>query len=249
MKKEKNVKGRSQNKKVDKNLGPEPEKEIAKSSKVESKIEVAKDKNLNGISKAIYIIASILKVVMIIAMSGLIAFLAISLLLVSKAKFDAKNETITILNHEFSYKLAEGEVKFDKDVLFTYNVNEKATIDRFVKGSKLFKVCFLGTLIGTLIIACFALFKMFSYLEKLFKNIYFKNSPFSYSNALFTRKIALYFALSIFIPDIILGLLELVFKLNLAIEFNMMNYLIVLIILAISYVFKYGYEVQENLHN
>ena len=75
-------------------------------------------------------------------------------------------------------------------------------------------------------------------------NIHNNDTPFSSDNVEYIKKIALYLALYVLIPDLSGLLTSILFKMNLAVEIEITSYLFVGVILAIAYIFKYGYEIQ-----
>ena len=70
------------------------------------------------------------------------------------------------------------------------------------------------------------------------------DTPFNSENVEYIKKIALYLALYVFAPDFFGTISGVIFNIDLEVEINMIDYLFVVIILAIAYIFKYGYEIQ-----
>ena len=69
-------------------------------------------------------------------------------------------------------------------------------------------------------------------------------TPFSMENVSHVKKIALYTLLYILSQDVLGIILGLLYSLNFDIDIELTNYILVLVILAISYIFKYGYQIQ-----
>ena len=80
--------------------------------------------------------------------------------------------------------------------------------------------------------------------KKLFININEKDTPFSLENVTFVKKIALYNALLVISSDILGTIAGYIFYITLNVDIDIKNYLFVLVIIALSYIFKYGYEIQ-----
>ena len=207
-------------------------------------------KTMKGLSKAIYIIARIFKVVSAIGIVVSILLFITTLIIIPNTEIDTKNQVVKIFDDEYSYTYTENRLTFDDDenedldLEFAYSTKEG--FDRFANQSKLYQTSFVAVLSIGFMLLCFCLYKMLKFLDKLFKNIYDNDTPFNMDNVEFIKKIALYLALYVFVPTFIEILSSLIFNISLSIKFNMVNCLFIIIVLAISYVFKYGYEIQSN---
>lgn len=207
------------------------------------KFKEKEQKRMKGLSKAIYIVARIFKIVGIIGFVFSIILLISSIIVVPNVKFDPPNNVVKIFDNEYSYKYEDNKLYFgDEDVEFTPLVKQE--FDKFISKSSFYHTSFAFIMCIGLMSSCFFLFKMLGYLEKIFVNIHDNDTPFSSDNVEFIKKIALYLALYVFVPDVLGTLTGIIFDLNLSVEIDMINYLFVLIVLAIAYIFKYGYEIQ-----
>lgn len=212
------------------------------------KFKENEQKKMKGLSKAIYIVARILKIASIIGMVSACLVLVASFIVIPNTKFNNDNYTITFFGKEYSYKLEDTKIKLDNDdnknIVFTYTSDEKIEVEKFMNEGTFYQMSFIIILSISLLLSCFFMFKMLSSVEKLFMNIHNDDTPFNMDNTNYIKKIALYLALYIFIPDVFGTLVGLIFNLNLNVEIEMINYFFVAIVIALAYIFKYGYEIQ-----
>ena len=211
------------------------------------KFKENEQKKMKGLSKFIYVISRIFKIINICGIALSVIGLIMSLYIVPKV--DIKDDyTVKVMDKEGTYSIENGELKLDfgEDDKITIDINrgDKEKVVNFFKESNIYKISFVTTLFVSLGLTCFFLFKVLSYIEKLFKNIHDKDTPFSLDNVNNIKKIALYLALVVATPDVLGTLASLLFKLELNVEISLINYLFVIIVIAIAYIFKYGYEIQ-----
>lgn len=90
----------------------------------------------------------------------------------------------------------------------------------------------------------YAINRLFSSIQKLFKNIHDNETPFKVENVGYIRNIAIFTLLYILSRDLLGGIVSGIYSLDFNIEIELTNYILVLIIFAISYVFKYEYQIQ-----
>ena len=212
------------------------------------KFKNEEQKKMKALSKAIYIIARSFKIVSIVGIVASFIFLLFSFIFIPNIKFNTTDETLTIWKEKYNYKLDNNKIKIynydGKDIIFSYTENERLEIGKFINETIIYKVSFCVVVSISLLLSCIFLFKMLENVEKLFVNIYENDTPFTSNNVNYVKKIALFLALYVLIPDLFGSISSLIFKLNLEVEIDIINYLFVAIIIAISYIFKYGYEIQ-----
>ena len=208
------------------------------------KFKENEQKKMKGLSKAIYIIARIFKIVSIVGIVASIILLIASSIVVPNTKYDTEKQIVKVFNNNYSYKYNENKLTFDSDHKLEFTPVTKLKVDKFVNQSTFYKTSFLVILSVSLMVSCYCLFKMLGFLEKLFINIHDNDTPFNSENVEYIKKIALYLALYVFAPDFFGTISGVIFNIDLEVEINMIDYLFVVIILAIAYIFKYGYEIQ-----
>jgi hypothetical protein len=85
---------------------------------------------------------------------------------------------------------------------------------------------------------------MFKYLEKLFINIHNGDTPFTLENVNYIRKISYFLIATIIVPFILGVIMSYIMGIDLEAELELQDFIFVLIIFSISYIFEYGYEIQ-----
>lgn len=212
-----------------------------------SAVKFKKDeqKKMKGISKFISIFARISKVVCII---GIVIFSLVSIAFVTTTiagKIDTENKTITVFNHETTYEINENEIKIGSTKiggdLTTYEVD---TINKALETTKPALVISSILLSISLMSIVILTYKISDNIDKLFTNIHDNDTPFNMDNVEYIKKVAIYTFACLLLGDIPASIVELITTLNLNIDISLDKYIMSLGILAISYVFKYGYEIQ-----
>ena len=209
------------------------------------KFKEEEQKKMKGLSKAIYVIARIFKVISIIGLVGTVIGLIASIVVIPNMEFDLENERIEIFNKKFDYVMDDikFEIKYD-DEKFLVEHSNLPTFQKIMTADKFYQVSFAVILFVSGGLFMIALFKVFTYLEKLFLNIHNEDTPFNMLNVSYIKKVAIYLILSIIIPDVIGTISGLAYGLDLGISIEVMDIVFILIIFALSYIFKYGYEIQ-----
>ena len=87
---------------------------------------------------------------------------------------------------------------------------------------------------------------LFKKVDRLFKNIHDADTPFTLDNVEHMRKMSIYMISLIILPIITSILYQLVADINLSISFSLVSVIEMLFVMAMSYIFKYGYELQSD---
>lgn len=208
------------------------------------KFKENEQKKMKGLSKLIYIIARIFKAISIV---GIVCATLFTMVGVTYAP------TIKMNNNKISFKGIEYNYHYENNILtidtkdninFTISNVEFETIEKFCNKSILYKSSLIIVTGISLIISLILIFITLKEIEKLFINIHDNHTPFTMKNVQSIKKIAIYSCLSVFVSDAFGILVELIYSLNLNVEIELTNYLLSIVILIISYIFKYGYEIQ-----
>lgn len=212
------------------------------------KFKEKEQKRMKGISKAIYIIARIFKIMNIVGLIAALICIIGSIIIIPNTKFDLNNKTVKIFDDKYEYVMDNNkfEINFTDGNNFSleYNEYEVPVIEKIISSKTSYQLSFSLTLFISLGLFMIVLFKTFTCLEKLFLNIRNEDTPFNLINVSYIKNMAIYFIVSIIIPNLVGGLTELIFGLNLGVSIELMDIVFVLIIVALSYIFKYGYEIQ-----
>lgn len=215
------------------------------------KFEKEKQKRLKVISKIISIIAVIGKICARVGVAGLIVAMVVFNIFVSWTNI--KNE------NEFEFHLGElyfNYQNYNNEIKVTTNIsNEKPEENDNITLSKISSVLakhnkteilILGNLALIIFIASLILLSIsLMHLEKLFKNIYDGNTPFTLDNVYHIKKMT-YLMIAITILSACgNGVSSLIIKDDL--DMNMgFSLITILFLYSIAYIFEYGYHIQEN---
>ena len=82
--------------------------------------------------------------------------------------------------------------------------------------------------------------------EKLFRNIYSKDTPFTLDNVNHIRKIAIMMIISIVIPIVSNTIMSVIISHELNIHISSFNIIEILIVFILSYIFEYGCLLQSK---
>ena len=214
------------------------------------KFDKDKQQKMKFLSKFIYILAKIGKVITIIA--GVCLLLAMAITPVLVGNISIKDNSITIFGEKVEYENHEDEIVIsvkgvkvgsitgDDMVKFNLATNE---LDK-INIPKLFSYVefALVTSAAIMVLTYFILL----YLEKLFRNIYNNETPFIIDNINYIKKIA-YLLIAIFATSFVCDLISTaIFDYAISAKIDLTSLIYVLIILSIAYIFEYGYELQKN---
>lgn len=213
------------------------------------KFKKEKQNQMKKLSKVIYVIARIGKIVNKIGICALMIPLIVMPFLLGNIKVE-KN-TLEIFDNKVNYEITEEEIIFS-DNEESHNITDSEEVLVLTKilnkleGTStvsivLFVEITLVLLISTLVLLYFTLM----YLEKLFINIHNGETPFTLENVKYIKKMATLMIISIivsnmsgFIIDLCTGAMVDGFGIEL---FDIIE---ILFLYSMSLVFEYGYEIQ-----
>lgn len=208
------------------------------------------ESKIKGLSKAISIIACIIKICIRVALVCLVLAMLVIPYALSNVK--VSENSIEIYEKRINYEVNTEEINITID-----NNQEKITGPQEVAALKIFLNYFKENKSQLLtiyievtfvfiaaIIVCidFAL----QHLQKLFKNIHDNDNPFLIENATHLRKMG-YFLIAILVISIVSSIWsDVVFQGRLTLNFSMVNILEILFVLCLSYIFEYGASLTEK---
>ena len=206
------------------------------------KFKKEQQKKMKGISKAIYIISNIVKIVILIPTVCLI--LACLIFPFISNTFEINNNKIKILNEEIDYHINGNIINIDGD---DHYVETKTNIEKFIKthDNKFFVISIEYILI------CISVFSSLTVLSlhclyKLYKNIYNGNTPFTIENEKIVYKACMFVLIEMILQKITALIYSCIAHLDLAIDINIKDIIVVLIGVSIIYIFKYGRMIQAD---
>lgn len=209
------------------------------------KFKEDKQRKMKGLSKAIYIISRIMKIVALISI-GICTLLLLMTPFIIK-NIDFKNDKIEIFNTTIEYEINETTLKIkDNDgVNKYYSINTTSDIKNYLVNHSTTFHTFIteGIIIATTITLIF-IYCLLNKLDKLFVNIYNGNTPFTMENVKLIKSLAALQALIILFPLITGWIFEFIMGISLNIGLEIIEFIYILIIYSLAYIFEYGYEIQ-----
>lgn len=211
-------------------------------------------KNLKSISKCIYIITKILKIVMIIA--TIFIMLGCVFLLSTVKNLEYSNGVLKYNGSEESIKFVQEEKNGDKvwlvkvkdsDVITIDDKDSVVNIEEFLNNNPLetlSKVIIIG-MVYFIIIAITYVYIM-SAIEKVFRNIHDEDTPFINENVKQIKSIACGLILLVVISTISGCLFNAILHVNINVKIDVAQLIEALAIFAIAFVFEYGCALQEG---
>lgn len=217
------------------------------------KFKEEKQKKIKGISKAIYILARIGKIVTTIAIPIILFLLIVTPIFISN--IELKDNTIVFNGAD---KITITEEKLNDGVTLQLKANGILIADakdqdtilqmKNVLGnnSKGQIIAFLELGFGCLII-CLVLYRMtLSRLEKLFININQGDTPFTLENVRYIKQMAKLMIIALILPSAGGIIFEKILATDLGVDFELFDVIQILFLFGISYIFEYGYELQQD---
>lgn len=192
------------------------------------KFKKEKQKKMKGLSKAISVISKIGKNVALVVTIITVVIMFLAPFMVNKVEIVGTDLKVG------EYKI--GFAQDEQNLMTAKNILENHSDFEMVIYSEIILLCIVGY--GVLV------YIIFNKLEKLFKNIYNGDTPFTMENVDHIRKLAIYIIISWIFPIVSGFIMQLIMNVDLGVEIEIMDFIIVLIIYSIAYIFEYGYEIQ-----
>lgn len=218
------------------------------------KFKEEKQKKIKGISKAIYIIARIGKIMTTIAIPIIAILLIVTPIFISN--IELKDNMIVFKGTRIDDKITITEEKADDGITLKLKVNDvliadakdqdtiltmKSVLENNSKGQI---IAFLELGFGCLII-CLVLYRMvLNRLEKLFVNINQGDTPFTLENVKYIKQIAKLMIAALVLPTGGGIVFEKILATDLDVGFELFDIVQILFLFGIAYIFEYGYELQ-----
>lgn len=212
-------------------------------------LEYEKQRKVKGLSKAIYIVAKVLKVFLIIGFVAVIIGMITIPAITSAIKVE--DNTIKVFDEKVSYEQFDNKIVF-KDInnkeVFTIedDIDDVNKVLDYLDNNKLGNMVLLieVSLLLAEVVICLVYYIM-KHIEILFKNIHDKDTPFIMENVDHFRKIA-YLLIAVLVVEIISNLTFTLVKSNFVLSVALANILFILGFFVFSYIFEYGVKLQES---
>lgn len=217
------------------------------------KFKKEKQSKMKGLSKAIYIIARIGKIIVTIAIPIVLFCMIFMPYLISNIDvvdneiiFNGSNDKITIVEKSNDNNISL-ELKYN-DMLLADTTDENTVIiqNMFANNSKVkIIICMeIGFLVLTISVILMRI--ILKHLEELFININNGDTPFTLENVSYIKKIAYLMIAVIILPNIFGIFFELIMNFDFNIGFELFDVVQILFLFSMAYIFEYGYELQQD---
>ena len=216
------------------------------------KFEKEKQKKMKGLSKAIYIIARIGKVVVTIAMPIVILVMLFLPYLVRQ---------VDVVDDEIIFKGTKDKITVTEEIIDNHNavkvkwndriIAEETSQDAIIQIKEILENNSKAVIIGyvelgflALVITLLLYRAILKYLEQLFMNIHNGDTPFTMDNVNYIKKMA-YFMIAVILLSNVPGVLfEIILKTDLDVGLELLDVIEILFLLSMAYIFEYGHALQ-----
>lgn len=228
----------------------------------EVKFEKEKQKKIKGLSKAIYILAKIGKILITISIPFIILLASVVTYFVANINISENsislnnfNEKIEFIenneNNQMILKIGDNEINLTSEIEGEADKNfSKEIIKEFMrnlnKTTQFQKIVYV-VLVSSIIIANLIFIRIIlGHLEQLFKNIKDAETPFTLENVGHLKKMAYYMIATIVTPVVLMCITKIITSLDADINLEIANIIEILFLFAIANIFEYGYEIQKD---
>lgn len=220
------------------------------------KFKEEKQKKIKGISKAIYVLARIGKIVVTIAIPIIVFLLIVTPIFINH--IELKDNTIVFKGSRIDDKITITEEKSNDGVTLQLNANDiliadEKNQDTIIQMKNVLENNSKGQIIAFLelgyvcLIICLVLYRMtLSRLEKLFININEGDTPFTLENVRYIKGMAKLMIIALILPSGGGIIFEKILGTDLGVDFELFDVIQILFLFGISYIFEYGYELQQD---
>lgn len=206
------------------------------------KFKKNQQKNMKKLSKAIYIISNICRIVILIPTICIIIMCLVFPFISRNIKIES--DKIKIFNHEINYTIENNVLTIFGE---EHYISSSRNIKEFITNhnNTFFMISIEYILLCVSILSMLTVLFLNS-LYKLYKNIYSGDTPFTITNEKIVHKAIFYILIQIMITKVTAVAYSLIAHIDLEIEFNIKDIILVLVSLSFIYIFKYGRMLQAN---
>ncbi len=220
------------------------------------KFKEEKQKKIKGISKAIYIMARIGKIVTTMAIPIIIILLVVTPIFISN--IEVKDNMIVFKGARIDDKITITEETADDGVTLRLKVNDILIADQtnqdtilkmksvLENNSKYLIIGYIEVGFLFLVINLFLYRMILNRLENLFMNINEGDTPFTLENVKYIKEMAKLMIIALALPTCGGLIFEKILATDLDVGFELFDVIQILFLLGISYIFEYGYELQQD---
>ena len=220
------------------------------------KFKEEKQKKIKGISQAIYILARIGKIVTTIAIPIIVFLLIVTPIFISN--IELKDNMIVFKGARIDDKIMITEEKSNDGVTLQLKANgiliaDERNQDTILQMKSVLENNSKYVIIGYIEVGfLFLMINLFLYrmtlnrLEKLFININEGDTPFTLENVKYIKEMAKLMIIALILPSGGGIIFEKILATDLDVGFELFDIVQILFLFGISYIFEYGYELQQD---
>ena len=219
------------------------------------KFKEEKQKKIKGISKAIYVLARIGKIACKVAIPIIILIMIATPFFLKNIEVENNELIWNGSNDKFSIIDEENKItlKYNDNIILADDNSQSANIkyiEKFIgvlnNNSKYLVIGYIEVGFICVVISVFLYEMILSRLEKLFINISQGDTPFTLENVKYIKDMAKLMFLILILPNLGGIIFEKIFLMDLNIGFEAFDVVQIVFIFGISYIFEYGYELQQD---
>lgn len=219
------------------------------------KFKEEKQKKIKGISKAIYVLARIGKIACKVAIPIIILIMIATPFFLKNIEVENNELIWNGSNDKFSITDDENKItlKYNDNIILADDNSQSANIkyiEKFIgvlnNNSKYLVIGYIEVGFICVVISVFLYEMILSRLEKLFINISQGDTPFTLENVKYIKDMAKFMLLILILPNLGGIIFEKIFLMDLNIGFEAFDVVQIVFIFGISYIFEYGYELQQD---
>ena len=212
------------------------------------KFKKDKQKKIKLLSKAIVIISRIFRIIFCTFIPVLV--LALIFVPIFMKNIDIKDNNISYNGKSDIVKVSDSD---DRLVIKLFDIkivddDKKQSVEKikevFSNNSKNSVIFYMECAFLSLIVYIVLYIIILRLLEKLFNNIHNGDTPFTLENVKYIKYMTYFLIINIIIPTIIGGIFELAFQEDLNVDLELYDFIQILFLYSMSYIFEYGYEIQ-----
>lgn len=210
------------------------------------KFKKEKQQKMKGLSKAIYVIARICRMIVTISIPVVIVSMAFIPYLVSNTdvtdgKISVSDNSITVVEENTGVQLRYKHIVLADETNQESISKMKEILANHSKTEIIVYLEFGGLILTAYLILYWIILK---HLEHLFVNINNGDTPFTLENVKHIKKMAYLMIAAIVLPIAAGVIFESILKTDLDVGFELYNAVEILFLFSMAYIFEYGYEIQ-----
>lgn len=210
------------------------------------KFKKEKQQKMKGLSKAIYVIARICRMIVTISIPVVIVSMAFIPYLVNNTdvtdgKISVSDNSITVVEENTGVQLKYKNIVIADETNQESISKMKEVLANHSKTEIIVYLEFGGLILTAYLILYWIILK---HLEHLFVNINNGDTPFTLENVKHIKKMAYLMIAAIVLPIAAGVIFESILKTDLDVGFELYNAVEILFLFSMAYIFEYGYEIQ-----